>query len=239
MGLLLDRWLEVDLAVCTFIARQGLNEEEQRRLDESVREAQRRSPSWAKTCGVVRAAIVESEESLRRKCPRARIRVRFVTVLYSGHSVGSFGKPISVDDVEFYERSRLPVLLREVNEFAHPSGSSAAGAEPAKPQPLIPTARLKDEEFDQAILILSHFRYLWLVDAEAESTRTADQLSTEAFRKRAAGGARIHHLRVATGAGAKQRGTCAWRVECGSHRAFVHLYYQRLAEGSAEFCVKS
>ena len=72
MGLLLDRWLQVDLAVCTFIARQGLNEEEQRRLDESVRRTGGRSPSWAKTCGVVRAAIVESEESLRRKCPRAQ-----------------------------------------------------------------------------------------------------------------------------------------------------------------------
>jgi hypothetical protein len=181
---LVDPCVELDLALCTHIARGGASDEERHRIDEAVRAAHKQCPSWEKTHDLVGAAVAESEDLLFRKYPKAQIRARLVAVLYTLHAVHRDPvKPFSIDEFELFQRSRLTFLLRDVNNFADDCSRQPRRPERAESDKAWTGQRGTGEECEQPVLISRHFHWFALVDAESAKTRKAEELTTEALRR--------------------------------------------------------
>jgi len=184
LWLLFDRCDEVHVAVYSQIARRALDDQERDRLDERLREVQRRCPSWKKTYDLVGGAIAESDALLSQKYPKARIRVRLVAALYAGHVIRS--KPEEPDGVtafDLFRRSDLSPLLRELEDFTCRSGPDQGGLKSTRcDEPLAPQTSAFAEA-EEPFWVLSRFQWSSLVDAELARTQNAGQLSTEALRR--------------------------------------------------------
>ncbi len=181
---LLDRWNEVDVAVHTRVAWASLSGKDRGRIDGAVREARRERPSWEKTYNLVVEAIGETEELLARKHPKSRIRPRLVTILYTGYVLNArVEEPVTMDGFELFDRSRLPLLVRGVEDFANPRAPKPSSVDVAGASQSLSVQGWVSEDQDHPILISRHYQWISLVDPQLAKIPDADRLATEMLRR--------------------------------------------------------